>query len=153
MYCPVKFVPNKAFCNPLRKDRDPSFIIGNKNGQFGHFDFVDERFRGSFVDFVMQRFNIDMKDALKKIANDFQLNKFDVKVQERKIEPVQYKETLIQVKTKPFDSQGLAYWNEYSLSIDDLKKENIYYIDQLYINRKKVNFSPTELVFGYMWVS
>ncbi len=53
-YYVKNFKIGEAFCNPFRKDQNPSFIIDNKYGELLHFDFADSFFRGNAIQLVEQ---------------------------------------------------------------------------------------------------
>lgn len=153
MYCPTKFTIGKPFGSPFRRDDNPSFMIGIKNNKYYHCDFGDSRYCGGFIDFVRQKFNCDTYDALTIIAKDFGLGDRDVDRSIASRSEVQHvkKETLIQVITKNFDRTELNYWKDYYQDMTDLKNENVHSVKSLWINRRKINISPTELVFAYDW--
>lgn len=53
----------------------------------------------------------------------------------------------IQVTTRKFNRQELAYWSLYHQDIEDLKREEIYAPKEIYRNRKKL--PDTEMTFCY----
>ena len=59
--------------------------------------------------------------------------------------------SLIQVKTKKFTKQELEYWNSYHIDIEDLRKENVYSVDKVYLNKQLFYTKPHELTFGYLY--
>jgi len=59
--------------------------------------------------------------------------------------------SLVQVKTRKFTKEELAYWNEFYQDITDLRREEIYSIDKLYLNRQLFSLSELELRFGYYY--
>jgi hypothetical protein len=59
--------------------------------------------------------------------------------------------SLIQVVTRPFNNEELAYWNQYYQDIQDLKDNNIYAIKKLYLNKQLFSIKETELTFGYFY--
>ena len=117
--------------------------------------------RGDCFHFVKCLFNLPtMNDVLIKIDNDFGLgisskenvNKYKEIVKQYKQPEESIKRySLIQVKTKKFTNQELEYWNSYHIDIEDLRKENVYSVDKVYLNRQLFYTNPHELTFGYLY--
>lgn len=148
------FKIGRVFHSPFRKDSNPSFSVSvTKAKRLAHTDFGDSSKKGGCVDFVMQMHpGFSYSDALSRIANDFNLSK---SLRVNKIESIslleEKRETLIQVITKKFDTADLAYWNLYGITGKELKQNDVYSVRRLFINRERIPFSPTELVFGYLF--
>ncbi len=78
---------------------------------------------------------------LKKIDYDFGLGISGSKIKDYKRIVAQYKQpekvvksySFIQVKTKPFTTEELDYWNQYYQDEDDLRANNIYSIQELFL--------------------
>lgn len=149
------FVLGKTFCSPFRKEDDPSFsIIVSKSGRLHHLDYADPSKRGDCVDFVTQiHLGMSYDRALKVIARDLGIRDIPKGGEQRvAIETTDRKETLIQVVHRKFDTADLKYWGDYHITKEELKKNDVYAVKRLYVNRERVMFSPTELVFGYLEV-
>lgn len=152
---------NQVTISPFRKERNPSFVIGNKNGNLSFIDFGDTSKRGDCFQFVKLLFNISTIDeVLKMIDRDFglgissgkDLGKYKMIVGNYKQpEELGKRYSLIQVKTRKFTHEELAYWNDYHQDISDLRENNIYSIDKLYLNRQLFPLKPTELRFAYLY--
>jgi DNA primase len=153
--------PNLVTFSPFRNEKTPSFMIGNKHGRLTFIDFGDTSKRGSCFDFVKMMFNIlEYQDALKMIDRDFGLgltretNTQDYKkiVTEYK-QPVRMSKTYskIQVITKKFTKEELAYWAQYQIDIEDLKANNVYSLSKVYLNKELFPSSLDELRFGYLY--
>lgn len=157
MFCPSKFVLNRPFSSPFRKDSNPSFIIKNKSGELFHMDYGDGRWRGNCFDFVKQLCSCDFNTCLIEIDKRFGLgisgdNKGDYKTIISKYEQPtlsEEKETLIQVVTMPFTKAGEKYWSDYHLSLEELKKSNIYQAKSVILNRQRMAIPKDDLVFAY----
>jgi len=148
--------------SPFRNERSPSFVISNKEGDsLNYIDFGDTSKRGDCFQFVKDLFNITVFiDVLIKIDNDFNLGigsgKNNVEYKEIIKDWVQPKAIIkdysfIQVKTRKFTHEELAYWNGYYQDIDDLKENNIFSISELYLNKKKFVLNDNDLKFGYLY--
>jgi hypothetical protein len=152
--------PNVVTFSPFRNERNPSFMIGNKQGRLTFIDFADTSKRGSCFDFVRMSFNLkDLKEVLALIDRDFGLGfSRETNTEQYKrivsqyIQPVRAVKAYsnIQVVVKAFTNDELAYWNQYHQSLDDLKANNVYSISKVYLN-KQLFPAPFELRFGYLY--
>lgn len=146
------FKIGKVFNSPFRKDTSPSFSISvEKSGRLGHTDFGDPTKRGGCIDFVMQLFmGLSYHDALNKVANDFSLSKSSRSKDVRVVDLLEDEsETLIQVITKDFTSEDLAYWSLYGITEQELKANDVYSVKKYFVDRMKMPISRDELIFGY----
>ena len=161
-YLGSNFRINTATYSPFRDDHIPSFLIGNKMNHLRHIDFGDDTYRGDCFDFVCQLYNIPLEDAVYKIAADFNIIKdLGNNLSFKSIKEKQKRNTanhgknkkyaLIQVSTKPFTKKELKYWSDYYQSIEDLKRENIFSLKKVYINKRKFQLYKDEMVFGYLY--
>jgi len=151
---------NQVTYSPFRNERNPSFMIGNKNGYLSFIDFADTNKRGGCFDFVQMLFNLaSLHDVLRMIDRDFGLGIYGKPTGEYKRIVAEYKQpedvgkrySLIQVQTRPFTKEELAYWNQYHQDIQDLRDNNIYSIKKLYLNKQLFSLKETELRFGYFY--
>jgi len=153
--------PNNVTFSPFRNEKTPSFMIGNKHGRLTFIDFGDTSKRGSCFDFVKMMFNIlDYQDALRLIDRDLGLGltrETNTKEYKRIVteykQPVRMQKTYsnIQVVTKKFTKDELAYWNQYHIDIQDLKDNNVYSISKVYLNKQLFPAPVDELRFGYLY--
>jgi len=153
--------PNVVTFSPFRNERNPSFVIGNKHGRLTFIDFADTSKRGSCFDFVKMSFNLkDLKEVLSLIDRDFGLGlSRETNTEQYKrivsqyIQPVRAVKAYsnIQVIIKAFTNDELAYWNQYHLSLDDLKANNVYSISKVYLNKQLCPAPLSELRFGYLY--
>jgi hypothetical protein len=159
-YMPHQFILNEVTISPFRNERNPSFIIGDRYGRISFIDFGDTSKRGSCFDFIRMLYHINLDEALTKIDRDFGLGfKKDTKTQQYKIITSDYKQPLpkvkiysnIQVITRKFTEEELSYWAQYHLDIEDLKKNNVYAVSKVYLNKQLINAPITELRFGYLY--
>lgn len=161
------YMPNKLWrlnevtYSPFRREHNPSFLIGNKYGHMTFVDFADTGKRGNCFDFVKYLFGIDtFNEVLLKIDRDFGLGiSSRDNIGEYKRIQAEYKQPtdvikrycFIQVETRKFIKEELAYWNQYHQDVVDLKRNNIYSVKTLYLNRRKFVLNDTELRFGYLY--
>ena len=151
---------NVVTYSPFRNEKNPSFIIGYRGGALRFVDFGDSSKKGGCFNFVMMLFNISLNDALLMIDRDFDLGivsgsstKNYERIVSDYVQPTatSKREYFIQVKTRRFTNEELAYWNGYYQDIDDLRANNVYSIDTVYLNKQKFPIKDTELRFGYLY--
>jgi DNA primase len=151
---------NVVTYSPFRNEKNPSFIIGYRGGALRFVDFGDSSRKGGCFNFVMMLFNVSLNDALLMIDRDFDLgivSGSSTKNYERIVSDyaqptaTSKREYFIQVKTRKFTHEELAYWNGYYQDIDDLRANNVYSIDTVYLNKQKFPIKDTELRFGYLY--
>jgi hypothetical protein len=151
---------NVVTYSPFRNEKNPSFIIGYRGGALRYCDFGDSSRKGGCFNFVMMLFNVSLNDALLMIDRDFDLgivSGSSTKNYERIVSDyaqptaTSKREYFIQVKTRKFTNEELAYWNGYYQDIDDLRANNVYSIDTVYLNKQKFPMKDTELRFGYLY--
>lgn len=150
---------NRVTYSPFRNESNPSFLIGNKFNTISFVDFADMSKRGDCFEFVKLLFNLaSLHDVLVKIDADFGLGISGKPTGEYKRVTAEYKQptdvkrySLIQVVTRKFNADEIAYWNQYHQSLDDLKANNIYAIKKLYFNKQLFPSKETELKFGYFY--
>jgi hypothetical protein len=152
---------NRVTYSPYRNENNPSFIIGNKNGNLSFIDFADTSKRGDCFEFVKTLHNLSsMDDVLKLIDRDFHLGiASGVATEEYKKIVSEYKQpedlgkrySLIQVVTRKFNNDELAYWNAYHQSLQDLRDNNVYAIKKVFLNKSLFAIKENELTFGYFY--
>jgi hypothetical protein len=156
-YTGREFVTGSAFCSPLREDRNPSFVISCKNGEYFHLDYANSQFRGNCFQFVQQKFNISFDQALLKIDQDFNLGLSSKKIKtfERPVydkpETEEKPTRIIQVEPKFFTPKELSWWADYYIGLPELKVEDIYSVGKLYLDKQRFSLDTNEMVFGYLY--
>lgn len=137
---------NIGIKSPFREDNTPSFIVGTKYGYITYKDMGCTKYRGNIWSFVQQMGEYeDFFTTLKAVDTRLQLGICSGN-------PVEYSPIvtwqqpkistkippLIQVVTRKFNSEELAYWNSFHQDISDLKREMIYVPKEIYVNRKRI---------------
>lgn len=164
-YMPNKWKVNDAAISPFPHkngtERTPSFIIGNRGGTLTFVDFTDTSLRGDCFTFVKLLFRLDnMDQILKMIDRDFnlgiasgELSQDYKRIVANNIQPETEgkRYALVQAATRAFTREELAYWNEYHQDISDLRREHVYSISKVYLNKKLFTLKDTELRFGYYY--
>lgn len=154
---------NQATYSPFRDEDNPSFLIGNKNGYLSFIDFGDTSKRGDCFTFVKMLYPgiKNMDEVLKKIDKDFGLGilsgnntqeyKHIISAYKQPEEELGKHYAVIQVITRKFTNEELKYWAEYFQDIEDLRREHVYSVSKVYLNRKLFPLSDLELRFGYLY--
>ena len=152
---------NQVTYSPFRRERNPSFLIGNKHGRLYFIDFADTSRRGDCFTFVKMLYNLStIDDVLRMIDRDFNMGILNGSPSQeyRKIvsaykqpEDMGKRYSLIQVKTRKFTHLELEYWNQYHQDIQDLRDNNIYSLSKVYLNKQLFPMKEDELRFGYFY--
>lgn len=151
---------SKVFSNPYREDARPSCRLyrnQTSSGEIQYYlqDFGDSSYCGNCFTFVSKiahiNINTDFLQILKVIDRDLNLGVFrdtwnDIQVQAKckkalKIQEsspiIDFQYTVHQPKQWEID-----YWKKYGISLDTLKKYNVYFLDDIVFKRKdKKDFS------------
>lgn len=155
-----KWKINEATNSPLHPDENPSFLIGNKSG---HLTFIDFSMNvgGDCFAFVMALYGCAYDDALRLIDHDLGLGICDtsnigeykkiVSTYKQPEEDTEKHSVMIQVVTRRFTKEELAYWEKYHVDIQELRDNHIYSIDKMFLNRKRFPLKDSELRFGYLY--
>lgn len=156
-YIGHEFKLGVAFRSCLHVDKGkPSMSVGVSKG--GHLQWNDWALdeSGGWSDLVVRMYGLTYRQVLEKVAKDFGLTegidshkKITGSYQQLVVEECH--KTLIQVKAKRMTAEDYRYWNQYMIDKEDLKREDIHAIQELYINRKKVELKSTELSFVYVY--
>lgn len=153
---------NKEMGSPYHKDENPSFLLSDRGGTLHHIDFTDTSKRGDCFQFVQNLYNIpSLPDTLRMIDRDFGLGlsgrgenvgayKLLTKGYDQP-ENLDDSPNLIQVVTRKFNRDELAYWNHFYQDVADLKAENIFAPKKIYLNKKLYNIPLNEIAFGYLY--
>ena len=130
------YMPNKNWeidvvtLSPFRDEKNPSFVIGPKGegGVLIFIDFADTSLKGDAFKFVEKLYNMkNMFEVYSKIDRDFDLGfttgtttkKYEKIIRKyNKPEIVKKDYSFIQVKTRKFTTEELAYWNNYYQDIE-----------------------------------
>lgn len=151
---------NEITNSPLHKDEHPSFIVGNRSGHLLFTDFALNA-HGDCFTFVKLLHGCSYNEALKIIDRDFGLGivsesnigeyKKIISAYKQPEEDKERHSVIIQIVTRKFTKEELAYWNEYHQDLQDLRDNNIYSIEKMFLNRKRFVLKDTELRFGYLY--
>ena len=146
---------NKSFHSIFREDKKKStgFFV-SKNGSIVYNDFTTSE-KWDFVTFVMKLYGINYYKALEQIAIDFNL----IPGERSKEKPAIVKhiyinkpkpEKVIKVGVIKFRKHHLDYWKQYEITEEELKDNNVYAVNNMYINGWKIPTIDDDLRFAYL---
>ena len=149
-------VAKGLFCSPLRRDNTPTCsFYKNKSGELIFKDF-NGSFYGNFISVVMEKYHVSYYKALQIIAEDFNLSKRHIdKVAVNPIKPstTVFKDTGpadVRVEIKDFTQEELNWWNSYGITLDILKKFNVYSCKNIFLNGELFKtIYKDNFMFGY----
>ncbi len=149
-------VTKRLFCSTIRKDNKPTCsFYRNKNGDLIYKDFGDNS-HFTFVNVVMAIYNLNYHQALRKIAEDFNLIKHDdikvskVPIKISKVKFEKKEDTIIQIEKKDFTEEELSWWGSFGIDKTILKKYNVYSCKYVFLNGKIIITSTkNNPVYGY----
>lgn len=149
-------VAKGLFCSPLRRDNTPTCsFYKNKSGELIFKDF-NGSFYGNFISVVMEKYHVSYYKALQIIAEDFNLSKRHTdKVVVNPIKPstTVFKDTGpadVRVEIKDFTQKELNWWNSYGITLDILKKFNVYSCKNIFLNGELFKtIYKDNFMFGY----
>ncbi len=145
----------KLFRSKLRTDRNVTCsIYKNKNGDLIYKDFATDQHLNCFA-YVMELFKCDYQKALHIIANDFNIisssevkNKGKIISKDFKIKEKEFAK--LQAEIKDFDELELKWWNKYGITLETLKKFNVFSIKHVFLNGQIVAKSSQSCpIYGY----
>ena len=144
------------FRSPLRNDKKPTCsFFRNNRGKLIFKDFATDQYLDCFQ-VVKTLYNCSFNEALEIIANDFGLKKNSTLVKNKgkidtSIPRIEEKEfSKIQVEIQDFSESELKWWAKYGITIDILKKFNVFSCKHVFLNGKLIAESKQHCpIFGY----
>lgn len=138
--------------SPLREDKNPSFGIFWSD-KYDKVMFKDYRIGvGDCFIFVSKLFNLSYVDTLKKIANDFNLENYEIGYSnlQNTIERRKREKIILSIKAKNFSDLELSYWKQFGISKEILNLYNVYSVDKYYRNSYLRGWTTTyNPIFAY----
>lgn len=149
-------VKKGLFRSPLRKDRQPTCsFYRNNSGTLIFKDFATGQHLNVF-DVVQDIFKCNYFEALRIIANDLNivndktLHKNHGKIN---LNPIRVKDkevSKIQIEVQDFTDNELKWWGKYGITLDILKKFNVYSCKHVFLNSNLFATSQQHCpIFGY----
>ena len=139
--------------SPLRKDNNPTCsFYRNKSGTLIFKDFATGQYLNVFG-VVQTIFHCSYYEALKIIANDFNIQNNEVDRHINTITPVRIKEkgiSKIQVEVQEFSKQELKWWGKFGISEEILHHFDVYSCKHVFLNGNLLAESQSHCpIFGY----
>jgi len=134
--------PKTNISNPLidRQQKTPSFNYyqtDSGNWRYNDFSTGDQ---GDIIDLIKKLYNLDFKEAVERIQSDFNIGP---RPQEKDYS----------IDKEEWTDSNLAYWKAYWVTIDVLKKYNVYPVHSIVKNSGAKEFeiksSLTDPIFTY----
>lgn len=154
-YLMHQVVVGKKYRSPFHEDKSPSFgIYVNRRGTLCFNDF-STGVGGDCFQFVMELYGLSFMEALQQINTDFNLGLGTKSaVPAKRKTPEVYQRTIeklsIQIKAKKFSKKELEWWGQYGITLEILKRFNVYSVSHLWIKKKLVAVSkPHDPIFAY----
>jgi hypothetical protein len=144
-----RFNLRETYKSKFVKENNPStgFYI-SKSGKIIYNHLNDKMPKMDCFAFVQQLYGLDFKQTVNKIAFDFGLISGNPNPVSKKImdELVDFdrehkKENKISIIADKWNSDNLAFWKEYGITVDELKRESIYPIKKLFLN-ERIIYNP-----------
>ena len=142
--------------SPLREDRNPTCSFYYSGQKLKMKDFASG-FSGDCFDVVQAMYQVGMRDALKIINKDLNLNLGQKAVHEFSKQALEYKRVTkppvrIQIETKRFDPHELSYWSSFGISQKTLTRFNVYSVSKLYVNKRLLAVSTKrDPIYAYFF--
>lgn len=150
-------VKKGLFCSPaiIRRDAKPTCsFYKDAKGLLKYNDFAGPQF--DFVGAVMHIYGIKYYDALRTIANDFNIVKIENREQNVAKIPFSGSElkvtekAKIQVELQDFSEKELNWWASFGISPKTLAKFKVYSIKSVFLNGNYfMSSSETSPIYGY----
>lgn len=147
-------VKKGLFISPLRVDKTPTCsFYKSKNGDIIFKDF-NGSFSGNFINIVMFLKNCNYYQALKYIAQDFNIIKGNSKVNSFiKVSNTKFEDkgpSKIQITKQDFTKLELEWWGKYNISLEILNKFQVYSCKNVFLNDVFCAKSDkNNMIFGY----
>lgn len=155
MYLGILPKTNKLFKSPLRDDKKPTCAFYRGKSGLRFKDFGSNK-SYSFIDVVMEKFNLSYYKALKFIAKDIGLIDDIIHIPTKplvKYDNTKVKDTtrcMIQVQTKDFTKEELNWWAKYNITLETLEKFNVFSIQAVFLNGRLNAVSNKHTpIYGY----
>jgi hypothetical protein len=146
----------KPFQHPLRKDIRPSggLTYAKDKDVWVLKDLGGVLRDMTALQYTMNKYNLDGREAINKMAQDFGLIQSDNKIHTPIVkdwESPKIKEAPIHINmsSKPFQKEHNKFWEGTEVTEAHCNKYNTWAVKDLVINRKRVFIRPNEVVFAY----
>ncbi len=146
-----EFKLEERFLSPLRKERNPSFVIfRGRDGKYRYKDFGTGE-HGDKINLVESLFGLAHNGALRKISQDLSgVTCFLGLPNKPQLSKETYQKiTDIKIKRRPFSEADLEFWNSFGINKEILDKFQVFSISHYWINDKIIYISKNQLCYAY----
>lgn len=159
-YFEEDFQLNRKYKSPFRKDERPSFgfYYSHLRGKVLANDFKTGEKLDCFA-FVAKLFNISRGAAIEKVAADFGIIKGRVDATRITVEQANklanFSKNLTtyefeyQTIRKNYNDRELEWWKKFNITLDILKKFNVYSISSVYVNKNRQKFEGMKFAYFF----
>lgn len=149
----------KHFCSELRRDHNPTCIIGKVGNKLIYRDFSETEARDCF-DYIMVKHNVGFQESLEMINLDFNLGLIPIKnitytptvtpISDFNIDDIEKLPTDIRVTIRKWTIADKTFWNgKYDITSGRLKKFKVYPLDGYWINGRFFKCGPNSYGFYF----
>ncbi len=165
-YLGIDFELKTPISAPYRIDKDPSFEINyDWRGRLMYKDFGRPGVYGDIFNYLQMVHGLSFQDSLRKVNSDFCLylgkpheGQFGKVLNNKEIKTLYGFEKVFAKKnplhylcdTRKYESSDIAYWNQYGIIPEILKKYHVYCINKLFQNGYLI-YSYTHTNPGYVY--
>jgi len=155
-YLGVEAQTHRQFCNPLRKDRNPTCNFSYHNGKLRFKDWAWPGKPLDCFDIVMKIYNLSFDQAMKRIASDFGLTNTtensDAIERFKKLKAGTGKSTRTQIRVRisEFTEQDKQYLRMHGVTGKQCSKFDVRPIDRVWVRGNLVwGYHPEDPAIGY----
>lgn len=130
-----------------RNERTPSFWIYPKNGRYRFWDF-SSGYKGTALTLVMLLFNLDEKEAIKKICIDYEKEGLNpVELEELKEEP---KYRIKEYNIRAWNKTDAEFWVQFNIGSSLLEKFNVRPLESFVMAKEGLQFTlKKRMAYGF----
>lgn len=122
-YCEPFEEINRGFCSELRVDRNPDcYIFNNNKGKLIYIDFA-RGLRLNCFSYVMYKYGLSYKDALKAIYEGLEMSKSTYK---EPLKPITKLKTILNIIPRSYNIKDYEFWSKYGIKLETLIKHNVF---------------------------
>jgi hypothetical protein len=163
-YCKNFEEIDKSFCSELYDDRNPGCrIFYSNNNKLLYKDFGDEGKMYGVFDYIQIKYNCTFKEALRIVANDFNILKSNVILntdnKELKLEEkfLFKPKSTIRILPQPFNYIDYKYWEQYGIPLKLLEEYNVYACKEVYLYKKDriitFTYHKSNPIYAYKFIT
>lgn len=140
---------NQIYISPLRNDKSPSFnLFCGKNGHILFKDFGTGK-SGDCVEFAKELTHRTTREIVAEILQLIS-NRCITQYPKKKLRKIPSTNTLIEIKSIPYNLEGMQYWEQYNIDVSTLNKYEVFQVGKVWINNElKSIYKKNMPMFAY----